>query len=104
MRASNKSWISRLKTSGPRLWLGLLAAVFATCVNAPRTRSNEAAVPAGTPPPAVKSFYCGYEPRGADDEVSNHRMIILRRSVSLGGVSLTRLQKTGPLADDADIS
>ena len=104
MRASNKSWISRLKTSGPRLWLVLLAAVFATCVNAPRTRSNEAAVAAGTPPPAVKSFYCGYDPRGADDEVSNHRMNILRRSDSLGGVSLTRLQKTGPLADDADIS
>jgi hypothetical protein len=111
MRISRKSSISRAtrvrKRFGSRCRL-LSIALLATFLIAPVSRINAGLPALSRLHSSGKGLDCGYDPRGAEDELSNHKLHALRcgepdatHSVFLSSPG-TRLQKSGQSAPNLD--
>lgn len=102
MRVTNQSSINQVKHDNRKVggvWRSLLVVLLAAVMIVPFTRTQAGAGAMRGMPSSGKPL-CGYDPRGAEDELFNHNLRALRSNES---VSL--LKETGPSAEDVgDIS
>lgn len=109
MPTSNKtssSRVYRIRHLGISVWHFLLLVGLVVNVTAPLPGTEAGMVTDRGSHEFGGRFDCGYDPRGADDEASNHRMNALRRGEpsARSGSPLSR-GKAGPFAtDDGDLA
>ena len=103
MRVSDNTSISRAKLDSVRavgVWRRLLVALLAVALTVLFTRTGAGVGVASGLRSSGKSLDCGYDTRGAEDELSNHELHALRRGEPDYSRSLSALQKRGPSAED----
>lgn len=109
MRVSDTTSTSRVeqkRKSVVGVWRSVSITLVFAALTVPfaRTNANQGALRAL--PSCSKPLYCGYDARGAEDELSNHKLQALRRGEPPAEHdderSISSYQKRGPSADDTN--
>ncbi len=105
MRVSDKTSLSRVTQDRRKVisvWPLLSVALLAATLTVPFARARAGLDAASGLHSSGKRLDCGYDARGAEDELSNHRLNALRRGEpdATRSVALSLLQKRGPSAED----
>lgn len=84
------------------VWPFMLVALLAATLTVPFARARAGMDGANGSHLSGKRLDCGYDARGAEDELSNHRLNSLRRGEpdATRSVSISSLQNRGPSAED----
>jgi hypothetical protein len=105
VRVSDKTSIGRVTQDRRKVisvWPLLSVALLAATLTVPFARARAGLTAASGLHSSGKRLDCGYDARGAEDELSNHRLNALRRGepYTTRSVSPSLLQKRGPSAED----